>query len=202
MTQYELKKTIIRYVSPFEDQAKCWYVVIPSKCTEQIIKAFKSIYGKKYICDCTTKTRNYIDDEGNEQQLSILKTLQKSPNARFIIVNYEGQLGSNEFLRKCTGIIAISQLNLPKNINRMYSEYYSVENYNDLYNSHLIYQESGRAKNRLQKSVNFKEGHKIPFVALLGMNSNNFQVFNRLNTKTRIFCNKNTEELNMKKLLL
>ena len=202
MTQYELKKAMIRYISPFEDQAKCWYVVIPSKCTEQIIKAFKSIYGKKYICDCTTKTRNYIDDEGNEQQLSILKTLQKSPDAKFIIVNYEGQLGSNEFLRKCTGIIAISQLNLPKNINRMYSEYYGVENYNDLYNSHLIYQESGRAKNRLQKSVNLKEGHKIPFVALLGMNSNNFQVFNRLNTKTRIFCNKNTEELNMKKLLL
>lgn len=200
MTQAELKRTFLQYLKPFEDFAKCWYVIVPSKCTDVIVKAFKSIYGKHKVCNCTTKSRNYIDDEGLSQQESILSALQSSPHAKFIIVNHEGQIGSNEFYRRCDGVIAISQLNLPKNINKMYSEYYGIDNYSDLYSAHTIYQESARAKNRLLKPINFKPGYKIPFVSLLGMTPDQFRIFNRLGTKQKIF-DKN-ETYNIKRLIL
>ena len=200
MTSLDLKRILMKYISPFENWAKCWYVIVPSKCTDQIVKALKSLYGKDKVCNCTTKFRSYIDDEGIDRQVSIMKSLQDNPNAKFIVVNHEGQIGSNEFYRRCDGVIAISQLNLPKGTNKIYSEYYGIENYSDLYSAHEIYQESARAKNRLMKPINYKEGHKIPFIALLGMNENQYRVWNRLNTDTKIFDQ--NENVNAKRLLL
>lgn len=202
MTLMDIKKVILRYIKPFENEAKCWYVIVPSKCTDQVLKAFRAIYGKGAVCNCTTKSRNYIDDEGVGRQMSILKSLQMSPNAKFIIVNHEGQIGSNCFYSKCDGIMAISQLNLPKNMNKLYSSYYGVDNYSDLYSIHTIYQESARSRVRLMKPINYKNGHKIPFIGLLGMKPDQFKQFNRLTTDTRVFVNKSCEELNMKRLIL
>ena len=52
------------------------------------------------------------------------------------------------------------------------------------------------------KPINYKNGHKIPFIGLLGMKPDQFKQFNRLTTDTRVFVSKSCEELNMKRLIL
>lgn len=194
MTVAQMKRMFLEYVMPYQDWARCWYVIVPMKCTEVIYKTFCRIYGKEYVCDCTTTNRTYIDEDGIEQQLPIRTELLKYPKARFILVNHEGQIGSNEF-KSCDGVMVLSQLNLPNNINKIYSEYYGVENYSDLYSAHTIYQESARSSARLMKPINYKEGHKIPFIALLGMNQEQYKIFNRLGTDKKIFDKSETTNL-------
>ena len=198
MSTYEIRKLIALYISPYLNWAKCWYVIVPSKCTDLLIKVFSKVYGKDKVCNCTVKKRN--EHSEGEEQITINKALASKPKAKFIFVNPEGQCGSNAFLHKCDGILNLSQLNFPKNINKMYSEYYGIEDFNSLYSAHLIYQESCRAKNRLMKAANYKEGHKIPFICLTGMPEEQFKIFNRLNTHTKIF-DKN-ETTNLKRMIL
>ena len=181
----EVKRIIDDNFTRYSDKAKRWYVVVPSKLTDVFYNALEKLYGKNTVCDCSNQGRWIWDNKLNDyKQISIKQCLREHSKAKYILVNHEGQIGSNEFLN-CDGVLVLSQINIPKNIELAYNNYYDITNYNNLYSVHTIYQESARAKNRLDNTK--LHNKKIPFIAIVGMNKNQYETFITLGSDTIVF---------------